>query len=584
VFLLFIDVRHAEFLHWDDDGYIQNNYLIKSPGSSEIGKMFTAGYFANWHPITWLSHALDIHLFGYDPGAHHIVNLVIHSLNAVLLFVLIITVVDIRLLRSHHPNNKPVAIKAIIISAFLASLWFSVHPLRIESFAWVSERKDVLCAFFVLLSTILYLNRFKNPQKSLLFYWGSFLAFVLAVMSKGMAVTLPIVFVLVDLLPGFRFMPLTLEWKLLLYSRELQTSVLEKIPFLIVSLVGGILVFLAQQDAGAVKNIESLSTHIRLLNAVNSIFVYISKTIFPVHLLPIYPYPDHVDSFNIRSISQLIAITVFLCFAGYKAKKGSPSYLLVSLMYLFLLLPILGILQVGEQPYADRYSYLPTLPFFVVIAIFLVRYSGKPRIAIGGLNLGKNFPSIVVGIFVLIAVIRSSSYMHVWRDDFTIWSYVINNSAKPAVVAYNNLGGRYKDEGQYQYAEKILKMGIERYPENGALYSNLRQLFEITYQYRKAIKLIERLETINGSSPVYTADKSHFYIRQGNCAKALEIVNKNINNHRTVTQLKYQAAYCLAKNHQYTQALNMLQAVLDSDPEYYGARKLRTEILSLINE
>jgi hypothetical protein len=581
VFLVFQDVGNADFLHWDDDGYILNNELIKNLGIVDIGKMFTTFYFANWHPLTWLSHAIDIQLFGYNPAAHHMVNLALHSINSVLVFYLTLLIVNLYVTNSEANNEFAKFYKWIIFISFLTSLWFAIHPLRIESFAWVSERKDILCAFFALSSTIFYLHRFKYPKRSRIFFLCSFAMFVMAIMSKGMAVTLPIVFLLLDLVPGLRFSYPFTSLKSVVSHAETRMVFLEKLPFLLVSTIAGLLVIFAQQDAGAVKSVESLGFGIRLLNGVNSIFVYISKTIFPLHLLPIYPYPNHVFSLNVISVIQILGLATFLGFVIYKSKKGNPGYLLLTLIYVVLLMPVLGILQVGEQPHADRYSYLPTIPLFIGLAVIFVKYAGEYPSSISKFRLGKLLSILIISVLIVISMFRSISYVKVWRDDFTIWSYVINNSAKPAVIAYNNLGARLKDEKDYEQAKVILEKGIENYPENGALYNNIRSLYEVTAQYSNAIHLIDNLIDANGPSAIYVADKSHYFILQNDCVKAKELLLDGINQYPDSTQLKYQVAYCYAKEKQYLTAIAYLNEILELNPNNQKAVNLRKEIVQL---
>lgn len=581
VFLFFNDVRHADFLHWDDDAYILKNDLVKSLDFVSIRNLFTTFYFANWHPVTWLSHAIDIRLFGYNPSAHHIVNLIFHSFNAVLLFVLTLIVIKIYTQSEEIGKKDGRLYWQAILLAFITSFWFAIHPLRIESFAWVSERKDVLCAFFALLATIFYLYRFIHPEKSKLFYILCFMAFVMAVMSKAMAVTLPIVLFLLDMFPAFRLHSSFSSWRNLLADKEFKNAIFEKIPFILVSIVASIIVFFAQLDAGAVKSIETVDYDVRFLNATNTIFVYLAKTILPTHLLPIYPYPEHVFSLNLLSVSQLIALVMCLCFLIYKAIKGSPVYLLVSLTYLILLSPVLGLVQIGEQAYADRYSYIPTLPLFITLAVVLLKCVEKPDLPLLRYRMVRVIPFVLVSILIAVSLNRADDYLEVWRDDRSIWSYVINYSAKPAVVAYNNLGARYKDEQQYKEAEKILKMGIDRYPENKSLYGNMRSLYQLTGNYKAAIEFIDELRRINGDSEVYLVDRIHFQIEQGVFDSALELALEGVERYQHSIQLKYQAAFCYAAMGKYNLADHYLDDILESNHEYPQAILLKKEIAAL---
>jgi len=584
VFWWFHDVMHWDFLHWDDDDYIAKNPYITRLTVSNIAKLFTTFYAANWHPVTWLSHALDIALFGKHPAGPHTVNLILHCVNTVLLFVLTITVLVLFFQQQLAQGQLKNSYRKLIVVALLTSLWFGIHPLRVESFAWISERKDVLCLLFVLLSTIFYLFRFLYPHRNRQNFITSFVFFMLAVMSKGMAVTLPIILLALDVFPGITHRFENFDLGNVIRSKTFRVCVYEKIPYLLVSLTAGILIILAQHDAGAIKSIESINPGIRLLNAANSLFVYLSKTLLPTQLLPIYPYPEHVQSLNVMSFTQVAVVLTLIGVSIYLALRRKPQLLLFVAIYIVLLAPVLGLLQVGEQPYADRYSYLPTLPFYIVIAVLMTKITITSRNNSRGNSIKIFAAYLIIGIFIIGAMLRSTSYVKIWQNDFTLWSYVINNSKTPAIVAYNNLGVRYKDEKNFAEAEKILLMGMERYPKNGALYGNLRTVYELTRQYQKELALVEKLEKISGSSKVYYMDKAHAYIQMHRYSDALAVLRPAIEAYPDNEQLQYQAAYCHAELGQYDKSLKLLNGELLRNTNSVPIIELRKKITALMQK
>ncbi|MHC4194038.1 MAG: glycosyltransferase family 39 protein [Planctomycetota bacterium] len=347
-------VHNYGFVNYDDPAYVSENQNIKSGITwDSIKWALTAGYAANWHPLTWLSHMLDWQLFGTDAGGHHLTNLFLHIANSLLLFTVLKRMTS-----------------ALWPSAFVAAL-FALHPLHVESVAWITERKDVLSTFFWMLTVAAYLRYVERP--SLGRYLLTLSLFALGLMAKPMLVTLPFVLLLLDHWPLGRFqLAQAVEdsdgqrLKLVSVSSRWKMSyrlVLEKVPFFALSAISSVVTFIVQRSAGAVTPVEKLPSHIRVINALTSYLVYIQKMIWPSRLAMFYPYPDKT-----RLMWQAIAFAPFFVFFSVAAifLMHRRKYLFTGwLWYLGTLVPVIGLIQVGSQACADRYTYVPLIGLFV---------------------------------------------------------------------------------------------------------------------------------------------------------------------------------------------------------------------------
>jgi tetratricopeptide (TPR) repeat protein len=370
-FAAYWQVRHADFLNFDDTQYVTNNPKVFLGLSRDgIRWAFTTFHAANWHPLTWISHMLDCQVFSDNPAGHHLVNVAFHATNAVLLFLLFWWMTG-----------------ALARSAFLAAL-FALHPLHVESVAWISERKDVLSTFFGLLAMLAYLRFARSPSHtssstlssthSLTFYSLSLLLFALSLMSKPMLVTFPFLLLLLD------YWPLDRMWRVA--GRPSGTArsqspglvvpwshnpmvpfsclLLEKIPFLFLSLISSLITFQAQKSGGAVVKTEFVSVAARTLNACLSYCWYLAKTFWPSGLGAYYPYSSEL--FLWPAVAAGIALLVVTLAVLWRARRA-PFFVTGWFWFLGSLVPVIGFVQVGYQARADRYTYVPLIGIFLVV-------------------------------------------------------------------------------------------------------------------------------------------------------------------------------------------------------------------------
>jgi len=384
--LLYLQVAGQQFLYYDDNRYITENAMVREGLSWDgVRWAFTSFEVANWHPLTWLSHMLDVQLFGLNPGAHHLVNALIHAANAGLLFLVLSAMTG-----------------ALLRSAVVAAL-FAIHPLHTESVAWIAERKDVLSTFFGFLMLWAYVRYAKEPGVRpfilvVLFY-------AMSLLSKPMWVTAPFLFFLLDYWPLQRVegSPVRMDPACPVVPRlPLKRLIPEKIFLLILSFLSSSMAIIAQNREGALVSTEIINFGSRLGNAVVSYARYLEKTFWPASLSVFYPYPaDGIPILQIvGSGALLVAITAFVLFRW----RRSPWLALGWFWFLGTLFPVIGLIQVGAQAMADRYTYLPIVGIFIALSWEGARLGDKWR----------QWPRWVLALPVL-AVLAALS-MLTWRQ------------------------------------------------------------------------------------------------------------------------------------------------------------------------
>jgi len=338
--VVFIPVKDHGFVEYDDNIYVTQNPRVNTGLRPEnIAWAFASAHSANWHPVTWLSHQLDCTLFDLDPGWHHLTSLMIHILNVVLLFVVLVRLTA---------NS--------LKSGFVAAL-FAIHPQHVESVAWVAERKDVLFGFFWMLTLWAYLGYVRQP--CLRRYGWVLLFFLLGLLSKPMIVTLPFVLILLDFWPLGRFGSG--------YTRQgafVNRPLVEKMPLLALMAGSCFITFLVQQSAGAVGNVEIFPFYTRMGNAIISYVMYLKMMLIPTGLAVLYPHPGAVETREVITAGFILAS--FSGLAIY-VRRRFPYLLVGWLWYMGTLVPVIGIVQIGMQSMADRYTYIPMVGIWIAL-------------------------------------------------------------------------------------------------------------------------------------------------------------------------------------------------------------------------
>lgn len=429
---VFAQTAGHEFINYDDQVYVQKNtHINRGLTWDGIVWVFTHSHSANWHPLTSMSHMLDCQLFGLNAGAHHLMNVLFHTIAVILLFLVLREMTG-----------------SFWRSAFVAAI-FAIHPLHVESVAWVAERKDVLSAIFFMLVLGAYVRYVRKPSPAR--YVVMSILFVLGLMSKSMLVTLPFVFLLLDYWPLQRIADL----------RDLRRVILEKIPLFVIASASCVATFLAQTHA--MSSLENVPLSQRTGNAAVSILTYVRQTMWPVKLAAFYPHPlDQLPpGMVVLSVATVIAISVVALIVGW-----SHKYVFVGwFWYLGMLVPVLGLVQVGSQAHADRYTYLPQIGLALMttwgIVDFAARWRYRPQI------LGA---SALLVIIVLMSCARMQAA--VWHDTETLWKHAIQVVPRNH-FAYSGLAEIELARGQVDKAIAHFQTAVEIYPENFTSHTKL---------------------------------------------------------------------------------------------------------------
>jgi len=520
--LAYLPILRDGFLNFDDRDYVTENQLVRQgltwPG---VQWAFQTWHASNWHPVTWLSHMADCELFRLNPAGHHLVNLLFHVANVWLLFRLWRRLTD-----------------ALWPSAVIAAL-FAWHPLHIESVAWVAERKDVLSTFFALLALLAYTEYAQSKERRSevggqrsevsdrsppsilhlppsLAYGLSLFCFALGLMSKPMLVTLPFVMVLLDFWPLKRFgsRPPTSDLRPLtsdpgpqvssLRSAVLWRLVFEKWPFLLLALASCVVTILAQR-ADAIAPLTKFSLGLRMENAISAYASYLYKTIWPAHLAVFYPLFQPAWPTVALAAAFLLAISALV----WRRAKSQPWLAIGWLWYLGTLVPVIGLLQVGDQALADRYTYFP------LIGIFLAGTWAAKDFAQHFL-LSNRWLTTAAVLTLAACLTVTEHQLRYWRDSETIFTHALEVTADNA-TARLNLGGALQEEhrpaealNQYRQALKLDPASPEVCNNLGRLLNDAGKPAEALDYCRRAVVLNEKSAPSHNGLGVVLTELGHF--------------------------------------------------------------------------
>jgi Flp pilus assembly protein TadD len=485
----------GEFLNFDDGYYFSNNPHVQSGLSwDNIRWAFTTGYAANWHPLTWLSLMLDVELFGRGPFGPHATNLLWHAANTVLLFLL---------LRRWKLGDGP--------SALAAGL-FALHPLHVESVAWVSERKDVLSAFFGLLSLMMYTDYAEeyrvHGSRCKACYCLALFFYMLGLMSKPMLVTLPLVMLLLDYWPlgrcsGFTVLGSGSAPSLQRFnSSTLKGLLVEKIPFLVMTLVSCVITYEAQQRGGTVIPLSHFSFAERVGNAFVSYARYLEKALWPVVLADPYPHPGRWPVAQVLSAAGLMLL---LCVLAVAWRRRCPFVLVGWFWFVGMLIPVIGLVQVGDAALADRYTYLPLIGLFLILAAGIGTLSTKRAGSRAWASLG-------VAALLVACGWRTRLQLAYWQNSEALFHHTLAVTDHN-YAAYNNLGTWLAHHKVFPEAIDCFQASLRCKPDVpdtlynlGNAYGRLNQWDEAIDCYRHALQITpNQAEIMNNLGLALTA-------------------------------------------------------------------------------
>jgi tetratricopeptide (TPR) repeat protein len=467
-------VLSNDFVAWDTPAYVIYNEHVHSLSAQNLWWMLTSlnADLSYWHPLTWLSHALDYAVYGLNPAGHHLSNLLLHCANTLWLLLT-------ALLLTPTPVDRQK-----LLAALLAAALFAVHPLHVEVVAWVAERKELLCTFFLFPTVLAYLAYARAVRRRALWYGLGLLCYALALGSKPMAVTLPAVLLLLDFYPLGRLQNRP-PWGRIL---------LEKLPFAAMSGATIVLTLLAQR-AGSISDLAFLDLSLRVLNAFHTLVFYLQKLLLPLYLLPFYPFPQEQSLWPVALTLLIFALAIWLW------RRGQPVWLTAWLFYLVTLAPVIGVVQSGLQAAADRYTYLPTIPFFLLAG------AGGQRL----LSLPGRAPRMaalsVVGLVLLALGGLTRHQSNLWYDSVSLWGYTVRYVPDSA-EAHANLAAGLIHRG-------AVDRGVAQLERAVALQASEQNYLKLAVAYRLAGEADKRRQIYEG-----LAD---FHRRQGHPAKAAQM-------------------------------------------------------------
>jgi tetratricopeptide (TPR) repeat protein len=572
----FLPSKQNGFVNFDDDNYFYGNVHVRNGLSSDsIRWAFTTFEKSMWHPVTWLSILLDDELFGLEPGMHHLTGLLIHAANAALLFLVFRRMTG-----------------AVWPSAFVAAM-FGVHPLHVESVAWASERKDVLSTFFwmlTLLMYVIYVERSRNrmarsrlsneavdvdspaptqassgESSALWFYLLALGFFILGLMSKAMLVTLPVVLLLLDWWPLKRFafsprvsqskdapiQPTSTIWHLLI----------EKLPFVAASIAISIVALIAQRSSGALQNITRFPLGQRIENAILSCGNYLYQTVWPVRLAVYYPYPKDFSPVAVGLVALLfVAFSIFVL----QQAKRRPYLAMGWGWFLITLLPVIGLVQIGHQARADRYTYVPLIGIFAIVAWGandLTRRLRDSAYILSAAAAAAIIPCIPV----------SRTQIGYWKDSETLYRHALAVT-KDNELANNDLGTELFRKKQFDEALQHFREVVRITPDDPRAHRNLGTAL---FRLRRLDEAIPEFETAIRLKPDFAAAHSNLGTAlgmKGRIDEAIVHLQAAARYAPNDVEAHSNLGVALAHKGHYDEAIVELQEALRLKPDYTEAQ------------
>ncbi len=465
-------VAGFEFNNYDDNIYVtENAHLPAGFTTQNLVWAFTTGYASNWHPVTWLSHMVDVQLYGLNPAGHHLTNLCFHVANSLLLFGLLLQLTG----QSWR-------------SAIVAAL-FAWHPMHVESVAWVAERKDVLSAFFGLLTLWAYLFYVRVPTWP---RYGLVLGcFALGLMAKPMLVTLPLILLLLDFWPlgrmtgyGWPKCDEQSESTALLKPLPPARLLAEKIPFFALTALSCGITFIVQKTGGAMV-LTHLPFSQRMANALVACMRYIGKLVWPHDMAVLYPYNYSLPLWQVMGAGLVLALA---CSLALRVARRRPYLTVGWFWFVITLVPVIGLVQVGEQSMADRYTYIPATGLFLLVVWAAAE-------ALSHRTWSKWVLSLVVTLILSACLFITARQLRYWQNSITLFTHAIQVTAENA-TPHNNLGGALTDQGKYEEAVAQFNLALKLRPDWDMPHNNLGialinqgKVQDAVTHFRTAIKL-----------------------------------------------------------------------------------------------
>jgi protein O-mannosyl-transferase len=609
VLVAFFPACSGRFQQWDDAVLLIENPAYRGLGWSNLQWMLRTNLMGHYMPATWITYGLDFVVWGLDPSGYHLTNTILHAANVVLVYL-----VALQLFRRVWPGAALAGWDGLRIGAALCALVFGVHPLRVESVAWITERRDVLSGFFFLLSVLLYLraceveSRSGRPWNTL--YWTAVGTFVLALLSKSMAVTLPAVLLVLDVYPLRRLRPGARGWLNPGPRRVWQ----QKLPFLFVGGVAVAVAFRALLGGANATSWERLGLLERVAVSAYSIAFYLGKTLVPVDLSPLYELTLPVRISDTRFLVAGVAV-LLITLAAVASRRRSPGLLAAWICYIVMLLPVAGIFHNGPQIAADRYTYLPAIAWAILaggVAVMAARALRGVRSLRPALTAAAGV--LVVSVIFVLAL-ATWRQVKIWHDDETLWRHAAGLDPASSIAASNlglglRLQGRLAEAIEQSeralrlkpaYAEAHLNIGLAKAAQGhpgeaewhfrqvlqirsrsvpahlglGALFETQGRLDEALKHFRWALQISPRSASIHNDLGVALA-------RSGRIEEALSEFLEAVRIDPALAVAQNNLGRSLAQTGKLTESVEHFRAALRYQPDYREAQQNLEHALRLL--
>lgn len=469
-FVLYWRVKGFEFVHYDDWDYVGRNPMVRRGLTwAGVAWAFTSFEASNWHPLTWLSHMVDVQVYGLEPGPHHLTNVLLHVLNAALLYMALFIMT-----RSSWRSG-------------LVTALFALHPLHVESVAWVAERKDVLSTLFILLGLIAYIRYVRTGRR--LHYGLTLGTLALSLASKPMYVTFPFLLLLLDYWPLARWSrAATAQANVKQHKRaafdnkavSASALLVEKIPFLALSAASSLITVVAQRQGGAIRDLVVAPLHWRVANAAASYVDYIRDMIWPARLAVLYPFRMDIPALKIVVAALVLAaITVF----AVQYARRFPHLIVGWFWFLGTLVPVIGIVKVGEAARADRYTYFSLIGLFIVLAWSIPEPVTRVR---------KRVIAAVSAVALVLLSIVTWKQVGYWENTFALFNRSMAVAGETE-TARLNLAWAYADRGEYVAADRENRRALQLNEKSHVALNNLGNNLVRAGQYEEALKYYDRV-------------------------------------------------------------------------------------------
>jgi protein O-mannosyl-transferase len=540
------------FVNYDDIQYVTANSHVRGGFTvANVHWAFTTFEMGNWHPLTWLSHMADFRLFELNPRGHHFTSVFLHIANTVLLFAVL---------------NRMTGV--LWRSAFVAAL-FSLHPVHVESVAWVAERKDVLSTFFFMLTLLAYVSYARKPGAAR--YLFVVLAFVLGLMAKSMLVTLPFVLLLMDYWPLGRFgvtrlnaagEPDVAKDRQFAKGASVSRLILEKVPLFLLAAGFSVIAIHAQKAEKAVASLEALPVASRMANALTAYASYLGKMVWPVKLVVIYPLSGPAPAWHVIGAVLLLGV---MTAAAVHWRRRFPFIIVGWLWYLGTLVPVIGLVQIGTQSMADRYTYIPSIGFFIVIAW------GMAELA-HGWRYGRTV--LTAAVLALITGLSVGTWLQLghWKDSIELFSHTLRFT-RDNFTAHLNLGHAFDEKGRVDEAARQYGEALRINPLSAQAHGNLAITLSKMGTYEEAVRHYREALRINPADAQVHCNLGINLLERGNISEAIDHLSAAVRLKPAYVKARYNLGLALDNSGRTEEAVVHYAEVLRMNPYDYETRR-----------